>query len=139
MEEERKDPDQLIRWLAVGILFVGLTDLITSVFFLVGGDEIGSFIERFVREQQPDFKLDPAMFESNIILTAIGLLISLLVVVGSVTMLNKKSWALSLVAAILVMIPCVGPCCGLFLPIGIWAIIVLMKPEVKEAMASSSQ
>lgn len=36
-------------------------------------------------------------------------------------------------AAILAMIPCVSPCCLLGLPLGIWALIVLLKPEVKAA------
>ncbi len=31
------------------------------------------------------------------------------------------------------MIPCVSPCCLLGLPLGIWALIVLVKPEVKAA------
>jgi hypothetical protein len=36
-------------------------------------------------------------------------------------------------ASIIAMIPCVSPCCLLGLPIGIWALVVLMKPEVKSA------
>ncbi len=36
-------------------------------------------------------------------------------------------------ASIEAMIPCLSPCCIVGLPIGIWAIIVLMKDEVKSA------
>jgi hypothetical protein len=34
---------------------------------------------------------------------------------------------------ILVMIPCLSPCCILGIPIGIWGLIVLMDPNVKAA------
>ena len=36
-------------------------------------------------------------------------------------------------ASILAMIPCLSPCCLIGLPIGIWALVILMKPEVKAA------
>ena len=29
------------------------------------------------------------------------------------------------------MVPCISPCCLVGLPIGIWALVVLNKPEVK--------
>ena len=34
-------------------------------------------------------------------------------------------------ASILAVVPCVSPCCLVGLPIGIWALVVLSKPEVK--------
>jgi hypothetical protein len=34
-------------------------------------------------------------------------------------------------AAILAMIPCLSSCCIVGLPLGIWALVVLSKPEVK--------
>jgi hypothetical protein len=36
-----------------------------------------------------------------------------------------------LAAAIVALIPCFSPCCLIGLPIGIWALVVLSKPEVK--------
>jgi len=40
------------------------------------------------------------------------------------------------VASILAMVPCISPCCLLGIPIGIWALVVLMKPEVQQAFVS---
>jgi hypothetical protein len=34
---------------------------------------------------------------------------------------------------VVAMVPCLSPCCILGLPLGIWALIVLMKPEVKSS------
>jgi len=137
VDEQRKDPAQLIRWPAVGLIFVGVADLLISLTFVVGGEQMGEAINKLIEEQggatqDLDFSSfgDPA----NLFLTIIGFAITLLVVVGGVAMLKQKAWALALVASILTMIPCFGPCCGLFLPIGVWSLIVLMKSEVREAM-----
>jgi hypothetical protein len=36
-------------------------------------------------------------------------------------------------ASILALAPCISPCCLVGLPIGIWALVVLSKPEVKSS------
>jgi len=54
------------------------------------------------------------------------------VIYGAMQMKVLRNWNLSLAASILAMLPC-SCCCLLGLPAGIWALIVLMKPEVKGA------
>jgi hypothetical protein len=54
---------------------------------------------------------------------------------GALQMRNLKSFGLAMTSAILVMIPCAGCCCVLGLPVGIWALITLNKPEVKSAFS----
>ena len=133
-----RDPAQMIRWPAVGLIFVGLCDLLIGLTFVVGGEQMGEALNKYIEEQggstaELDFSNfgDPA----NLFLTILGFVLSLLVVAGGVAMMKQKGWALALVGAILTMIPCFGPCCGLFLPIGLWALVVLMKPEVRQAMS----
>lgn len=49
-------------------------------------------------------------------------------------MKNLQSYTLAIVGSILAMIPLIGPCCCITgLPFGVWALIVLLKPEVKGA------
>lgn len=57
------------------------------------------------------------------------------IVYGALQMKDLKNHAMAMVAAIISMIPCVSPCCLIGLPAGIWALIVLSKPEVKAAFA----
>ncbi len=56
-----------------------------------------------------------------------------IVMVGAVRMMKLENWGLALAAALGIMLPCTCPCCVVGLPIGIWAIIVLSNPEVKQA------
>jgi hypothetical protein len=40
----------------------------------------------------------------------------------------------AVIASVAAMLPCtVSCCCILGLPVGIWSLVVLMKPEVKQA------
>jgi hypothetical protein len=56
---------------------------------------------------------------------------SVVVLIGAVRMLALKSYALAFTVSILSLIPCVTPCCLLGLPFGIWALVVLSRPDVK--------
>ena len=63
----------------------------------------------------------------------IALLLSGLIFFGAMKMKKLESYGLAMTASIIAMIPCFSPCCLIGLPIGIWALVVLSKPEVKSA------
>lgn len=66
----------------------------------------------------------------------IGIIVGAVILFGAMKMKNCQSWTFSLIASILAMIPCLSPCCCLGLPVGIWALIVLMDKNVKAAFSS---
>lgn len=72
----------------------------------------------------------------GIVSSVIGLAMSGFVLWAALQMKELRNWVVSVVAAILAMIPCISPCCIIGLPIGIWALVVLLKPEVKAAFRS---
>lgn len=72
----------------------------------------------------------------GIIGALIGLVVAAFLLWAALQMKELKNWTVSVVASILAMIPCISPCCIIGLPIGIWALVVLMKPEVKAAFIS---
>ena len=61
----------------------------------------------------------------------IGLLVAAFVIYASLKMKKLTQWGLAVAASILVMIPCISPCCIIGLPIGIWCLLTLNRPEVK--------
>jgi len=69
----------------------------------------------------------------GIVLGFVGILIGVLILVGGMKMKNLENYNLSMLVTILVMIPCLSPCCILGIPIGIWGLIVLLDPNVKAA------
>jgi hypothetical protein len=62
-----------------------------------------------------------------------GIVLNIAVIVGAVCMLKMNSKAGAWAGAIASVIPCVGPCCVLGIPFGIWAMVLLSKPEVANA------
>jgi len=69
----------------------------------------------------------------GIILGFLGILVGVLILVGAMKMKSLQNYGLAMIVTILAMIPCISPCCILGLPIGIWALIVLLDPNVKAA------
>jgi hypothetical protein len=63
----------------------------------------------------------------------IAILVSGLILVGALKMRRLENYNLAMAASVIAMIPCLSPCCLIGLPIGIWAVVVLSKPEVKSA------
>ncbi|MCS7337214.1 MAG: GYF domain-containing protein [Verrucomicrobiae bacterium] len=59
------------------------------------------------------------------------LLLAVLVSLGAIRMMKLRSYGLAIASCIIVMLPCIVPCCMLGLPIGIWALVVLLQPEVR--------
>jgi hypothetical protein len=80
----------------------------------------------------------PMMFGTGISLAmgAVGIGLSVLVIVGATKMKNLESFSLAMAAAIIAMVPCTSPCCLLGLPFGIWALVVLNDSSVKAAFRS---
>ena len=69
---------------------------------------------------------------SALLSSSIPVPISLVIALGGWKMWNLKWYGLALRAAVLAMLPCTAGC-FLGLPFGIWALVVLLDPEVRAA------
>jgi hypothetical protein len=69
----------------------------------------------------------------GVVSAIIGLGISGFIVWASMQMKQLRNWNMSVAASIVAMLPCIGPCCLIGIPVGIWSLMTLMKPEVKSA------
>ncbi len=65
----------------------------------------------------------------------LSFLASVLSILGGARMMALRSYALSICGAISAMVPCLSclACCGVGEGFGIWALVVLLSPEVKSA------
>ena|SRR5438093_207040 len=62
--------------------------------------------------------------------------LNVLVISGGWRMIQLKNYGLCIAAAVVAVVPCLSPCCCLGIPPGIWALIVLSRPEVKAVFES---
>ncbi len=79
-------------------------------------------------EQTPT---DPLELIFNVFFMATTLILGIVMLHGSIKMIQLQSHSLSIAAGIAAMVPCY--CCLLGLPMGIWALVVLQDSEVKRA------
>jgi hypothetical protein len=65
---------------------------------------------------------------------AFSLAMGALVLVGALQLRSLGNYALALIGAIVAVIPCTSPCCCVIgMPVGIWCLVVMNRPEVREA------
>ena len=57
---------------------------------------------------------------------------------GSLAILKKRHYRLARLSAICMMTPLVGPCFGLTLPIGLWALVYLNRKDIRQSFADDS-
>ena len=60
------------------------------------------------------------------------MVLSVLILFGAIKMKKLETYGLAMTASIVAMLPC-SLCCLAGLPIGIWSLVVLSRPEVKNA------
>jgi hypothetical protein len=58
------------------------------------------------------------------------------ILIGAVRMMGLRSRGLSMVACVLALVPCLGPCFVLGIPFGIWGLVALNDPRVRRAFES---
>lgn len=71
--------------------------------------------------------------ESNFIIAALNLAQGLLVFIGAWQIENLRSYRIGILGCFLAMLPCFSPAVLIGLPIGLWALVVLLRPEVRAA------
>jgi hypothetical protein len=67
----------------------------------------------------------------SIVALVIWIVMTAAILWGAIAMLRLSSYRDAFVAAVLSLIPVCSPCFVLGIPFGIWAIIILMRPEVR--------
>lgn len=72
----------------------------------------------------------------GVVASILGILIGGFIIYAALQMKGLQNYPMAMAASILSMIPCLSPCCCLGLPLGIWCLVVLMRPEVKAAFRS---
>jgi hypothetical protein len=122
---------------AIGLIVTAILGFVAHMFSVVWTLFVG-------RMQSPPPEMPPGMERMTTMVTGVtgaigivtailGVIMSVLVLYGALRMKKLSGYNWAMTAAILALIPCIGPCCLAGIPIGIWALVVLSKPEVKDA------
>jgi hypothetical protein len=72
----------------------------------------------------------------NVVFGVIGLVSNVLILIGGVRMKSLSGYPLAMTGAIAAIVP-LNSCCCIAMPVGIWALIVLVNADVKAAFAAN--
>jgi hypothetical protein len=132
---------QMISGPAIAVMVVAILGVLASIALIIIYAIVLANIDNVVQQmanqpgaaQQPPPK-DQIVMGAYLYIGAgfVGAIIYALAAFGAFQMKNLKSFGLSMASAILVMIPC-SICCLAGIPVGIWALMTMNKPEVKGA------
>lgn len=130
---DQSNARQLIRGPAIFILVLAILNILTCVF---------GFVWMAFQDQILDMSTAPAEsieFQKKIAVffslpaNILGGLLAVTTLIGALQMMKLKSYGFAMATAIIMLIPCGNCCCFLNIGAGIWALVVLSKPEVKSA------
>jgi len=124
---------------AIGLLITAALGAVVNLVWLI---RIATGVNVVPTRGEVPSELVPLMekFSSavGVVSCLIGLALSALVAYGARQMQTLSSFGWGVTAAVLALIPCTSPCCVLGVPIGIWALVVLYRPEVRAAFGSQA-
>lgn len=69
----------------------------------------------------------------------LSLILAPVIIYGGLRMMKLANFKLSRAAAVLALVPCTSCCFVVGIPLGIWALIVLNKPEIRQAFDQPDQ
>jgi len=146
--DPRQSPEQ-VKLPAIFLIVVAVINILLSLYLVFSGLVVSSnpqYVQSYLDQinehyrssgtQVPDFMQNAERFAAAVSTTdyvwaAVSVVAAIITLLGGVRMIMLRSYGLALTGAIIASIPCVSCCCGGGQGIGIWAIVVLARAEVK--------
>lgn len=125
----------LVNGPAIALMIVGILCILASIWGVVSnmigigavGQNRANLPPQF--EQYMRLMTGPLGIGINVL----GVLMGAFFIFASTKMKKLESYGMVMTATILSMLPCTSSCCCIGLPLGIWILVILAKPEVKSA------
>jgi hypothetical protein len=127
------DNRQKLRAPAIGLIITGSLNGITGLLAILSG--LFRLTGIAGKETLPADQAEKMGFMigtvGSYIVSLLSLLLAPVIIYGAVRMMQGKKPGLAKIAAILAIIPVTSCCFLIGIPMGIWSLVVLAKPEVK--------
>lgn len=113
---------------AVALLVAGIIGLVS-----MGGLTVLGTIGWLAEDAANANAEEVAEFITGVLMFTVAAGANAAIIFCAIQMQRLKSYGLALTGAILAVIPGISPCCVLGIPFGIWALVVINQPDVKNA------
>ena len=120
---------------AIGILVAGIVDLLAAATIVLLVVLVGSgYSVPGINGLETGGNMDFADTVFVLVVALVSLLAGIVLVLGAARMFDLQSYGIALIAAVVAILPCT-PGFPISLPFGIWALIVVLRHDVKIAFA----
>lgn len=113
---------------AIGLLVAGTLGTLVNVMQIVMALTMPEMMEGM-----KVFGLEPPSPQASMASGAIFALVSLVVLIAGMQMAAMRMYGLALAGSVLALVNVGNCCCLLGLPVGIWSLAILCRPEVRDA------
>lgn len=129
------DPKEAVKVPAIILMVLGGMMIVSSLFGLIVAPDKKILETLLANPNLPPDVIPVARAFTNRWLNAPPVIIGIFLLTGAERMRSMRgSWLAAVATCLLATIPCFSPCsCLVGTPVGIWALVTLMKPEVKAA------
>jgi hypothetical protein len=118
---------------ALGVLISTIVGLLLTLLGIVLNILGLSLIAVADQPAQPEIVSVVGQGIIGLVFNIIALIGGGVIVFGCLKMMKLQSYGFAFTTCILAMIPCISPCCLLGIPFGIWGLVVLNEPRVKNS------
>ena len=138
-----QDPREALNVPAILLLVLGGLGVLFDLLSLVSPASDLSFLDRLPGPMDPQARematrLGGALAGASRLLALVGVALSGVMAYGAWQMRQLKQYPLALASAIIALLPFGSCCCCLSLPVGVWALVVLSRSEVKDAFQAEA-
>jgi len=108
---------------------------------LIGATALLTLLGVMTNAGMPDMSnMDPEVAEMvkkmqgplQLVIVFLTLAVAAVIFLGALQMLKLKNYGLAIAASVCAFLPCACPCCFIGIGFGIWSLMVLNRPEIKE-------
>jgi hypothetical protein len=124
----------MVKGPAIFILVVSILDLLTAILNIILTAVGGSTLFKMPGMSEQDAAMqEKIMLLFGLPANIFAITVAAFCIFASIRMMKLQSFGLAMTCAVLTLIPCGTCCCFLNLGAGIWALVVLNKPDIKAA------
>ena len=126
------DPREQVQTPGLLLMIVGIVGAVLQVLSVLL-NMVGVGVGAIGASEAPEFVTQMMSGVVGIIFSVVAVAVGVFIAYAGMQMRQLRNYTLSMIGAIVAMIPCLSPCCCLGLPVGIWCLVVLFKPGVRDA------
>jgi hypothetical protein len=116
------------------LLPVAIGLLVTSILHILGWLYFCIYVYSIAARPDPG-ATSPNLMVVYCMYYGISVLYCLLLITGDFSMLRRGSYVWAVTVCILALIPFIGPCYFFAVPFGVWGLLILHRPDVRDSFA----